>query len=123
MEFVEGTKPVWDKMARESPDAYSRCAVDFVVAWADAMEARLAAGETVAACAKATFDEVNARPLARGGVTGFQYGWIVGALAHHWVHGDALRRWHNLEVQLGDEGERANREGGTLNPAVLTVDV
>lgn len=54
------------------------------------------------------------------GVTGFMYGAAVSILARVWVHGDLLRRWHNLKMQIGDEGEKANENGKTLNPALLT---
>lgn len=54
------------------------------------------------------------------GVTGFMYGCAVTQLYWHWVHGEELRRWHNLDTQIGDEGEKANESGGVLNPAILT---
>jgi hypothetical protein len=34
---------------------------------------------------------------------------------------EELRRWHNLRTQIGDEGEKANEDGGVLNPALLRV--
>ena len=55
------------------------------------------------------------------GITGFQYGWAVAQLAHHWTHGEALRRWHNRATQIGTEGDKANETGGTLNPALLSI--
>jgi hypothetical protein len=36
--------------------------------------------------------------------------------------GEELRRWHNKDVQIGDEGEKANETpGAVLNPALLTI--
>lgn len=55
------------------------------------------------------------------GITGFMYGCAVSALAHFWAHGEALRRWHNLDTQIGTEGEKANESGGVLNPALLNI--
>jgi hypothetical protein len=55
------------------------------------------------------------------GITGFMYGAAVSVLAKAWVHGDLLRRWHNLKTQIGNEGEAANESGGTLNPALLNI--
>jgi len=50
------------------------------------------------------------------------YGWAVSFLASFWKYGEELRRWHNLDTQLGDEGEQANKEkGATLNPALLSI--
>lgn len=57
------------------------------------------------------------------GITGFQYGCAVAALSEFWVYGEALRQWHNLRTQIGDEGERANASGGVLNPALLSMNV
>ena len=50
------------------------------------------------------------------------YGAAVSTLVAVWEHGEALRRWHNLKTQIGNEGERANASGGVLNPALLTVE-
>lgn len=55
------------------------------------------------------------------GITGFMYGAAVSALAHFWVYGEELRRWHNKDVQIGNEGDIANETGGVLNPALLTI--
>lgn len=55
------------------------------------------------------------------GITGFMYGCAVSILSQVWTHGDALRRWHNLNTQIGKEGERANETGGVLNPALLCL--
>jgi hypothetical protein len=38
-----------------------------------------------------------------------------------WKYGEKLRRWHNLDTQIGNEGEKANKSGGVLNPAMLSV--
>ena len=48
------------------------------------------------------------------GITGFQYGCAVGILSQVWVHGEKLRRWHNLDRQIGNEGELANEKGGVM---------
>lgn len=50
------------------------------------------------------------------GITGFMYGCAVRELAHFWIHGDALRRWHNKEYG-------APEAKGVVNPAVLTISV
>jgi hypothetical protein len=55
------------------------------------------------------------------GITAYMYGCAVGILAAVWVHGEQLRRWHNKDVQIGDEGDRANESGGVLNPAIICV--
>ena len=55
------------------------------------------------------------------GITGFMYGCAVSTLSRCWKHGEQLRRWHNINTQLGNEGEKANESGGVLNPALLSV--
>ena len=81
------------------------------------MEARLAEGATIADISHET-----SRTADTEGITGFMYGAAVDLLARHWEHGEELRLWHNLDTQLGTEGERANASGGVLNPAILTVE-
>jgi hypothetical protein len=56
------------------------------------------------------------------GITGFMYGAAVAVLADCWEHGEELRRWHNLDSQIGNEGEKANESGSVLNPALLNID-
>lgn len=101
-----------------SGDPYSNRVVTYAQEWADLMEPRLTAGESLKDIAKET-----SRTADTDGITGYMYGAAVSALAHFWAHGEELRRWHNLGTQLGTEGEQANKNGGTLNPALLTIEV
>lgn len=107
---------LWDKGLANNTDPYGARIYSYAQDWADLMEARMAKGENMGRIAKETSDQADT-----DGITGFMYGAAVTILAASWVHGDQLRRWHNLDTQLGDEGERANAEGGTLNPAVLNI--
>lgn len=100
---------------------YSLCILRFTEQWADEMEKRLAAGGTVADHAKAAASVVNRRPDMEGGITGFMYGCAVAMLSVVWEHGEELRRWHNLDVQYGKEGEEANERGAVLNPAIIRI--
>lgn len=100
-----------------SEDFYSKGIVDFAERWASIMEEQIAAGATVADCAKATSREADCDM----GISGFMYGCAVQTLATFWEHGEALRRWHNIDTQIGSEGARANEEGGVLNPALLSI--
>jgi hypothetical protein len=97
-------------------DGYGSAVYRYAEKWARIMEARLAAGQTIQECAK------SASHLADDeGITGFMYGCAVGILARCWRHGEELRRWHNLDTQIKDEGERANEAGTVLNPALLVI--
>lgn len=117
MKLKPGTEQEYEQYRqRNSNDPYSARVVSYGEDWANLMEARLSIGESIEACAQAT-----SRTADTDGITGFMYGCAVSALAHFWEHGEALRRWHNLDTQIGNEGERANESGGVLNPAILNI--
>ena len=101
---------------KNKADPYSYECVRFAAAWAGLMDSRAIPGVNIADIAEACCREADT-----SGITGFMYGAAVSMLAKFWVHGDTLRRWHNKETQLGDEGDRANESGGVLNPAILNV--
>lgn len=106
----------WEKWRANNQDGYGAACCRYAETWARVMEAMMAGGSTVASCAK------EASHLADSeGITGFMYGAAVSMLSEVWVHGEALRRWHNKDTQLGDEGDRANEAGGVLNPALLSM--
>ena len=116
MQIQTGLEANFQEWREKNSDSYSSGVVRYVVRWAEMMEAEMANGTTVEACAKSTSSSADTE-----GITGFMYGCAVGALAKFWAHGEALRRWHNVKTQIGDEGERANETGGTLNPALLRI--
>ncbi len=119
MHLKAGTEEEYQKYVQlNSDDDYSKGVVDYGERWADLMEARLAAGEELTQMADTTSHEADTE-----GITGFMYGCAVKALAHFWHYGEELRQWHNLKTQLRQEGERANREGGVLNPALLNISI
>lgn len=98
-------------------DGYGLAVYGFAEAWARLMQARLAEGKKIADVA----DDCCSIADKAFGITGFMYGCAVSALAVCWDHGEELRRWHNLNTQIRDEGERANDSGAVLNPALLSV--
>lgn len=106
----------WNQFVANNTDPYGKACVDYATRWADLMEARIASGEALENCA-----EESSHTADTDGITGFMYGCAVNALAHCWIHGERLRRWHNLKTQFHDEGEKANQNGGVLNPAVLVI--
>lgn len=109
----------WDKGLANNTDMYGACIYKYAESWADIMEDKMAAGADLPDIAKECSHEADRRPGM--GITGYMYGAAVSVLSHCWEHGEALRRWHNLDTQTGNEGEKANREGGTLNPALLVI--
>lgn len=114
---MAGQQETWDTTVAANGDPYGKAVVDYARRWAELMEQKIEAGAKLEDIAKDTSHEANTE-----GITGFMYGCAVGILAKVWVHGEELRRWHNLDTQIGTEGEKANETGGTLNPALMTVN-
>lgn len=56
-----------------------------------------------------------------GGITGFMAGAVASIVSNVHVRGDDFRRQWNLAIQINDEGEKANKSGGILNPALLNI--
>lgn len=107
----------WQKCVEVNDDPYSKACVDYAERWANLMEERMAGDRAMlASVAKQASHDANT-----GGITGYMYGAAVSMLLKCWEHGEALRRWHNKDTQIGDEGDRANESGGVLNPALLNI--
>jgi hypothetical protein len=107
---------LWDEGLAINQDSYGQIIYRYAERWANAMEEQLAAGEDLSAIAQKTSHTADVEDI-----TMLMYGAAVGILAQCWLHGEALRRWHNIYTQTRDEGERANESGGVLNPAILTI--
>jgi hypothetical protein len=114
MQFRDETN--WKKFAEDNQDPYGSACVRYAKAWAEQMEMLMKDGATVEQCAKKASHDANTE-----GITGFMYGCAVSILAQCWIHGEALRRLHNRDTQIGTEGDKANETGGVLNPALLIV--
>lgn len=106
----------WTKCVAVNSDPYGSCTVRYASNWARLMEGAMANGAALQDCAKDLSHLADSE-----GITGFMYGCAVSILTQTWKHGEELRRWHNLDTQVGSEGERANESGGVLNPALLSV--
>lgn len=107
---------LWNKSLKNNTDPYGACGLRFSQRWAELMEAKMDAGEKLGDIASVASHEADTE-----GITGFMYGCAVSILSTTWEHGEELRRWHNLDTQMKDEGEKANDSGGVLNPAVLKL--
>jgi len=104
------------KKVNES-DAYSNRVVTYGEDWANLTEARINAGEQLI-----DVIEETSRQADTDGITGFMYNCAVQALCEFWAYGEDLRVWHNLKVQLRNEGEAANKKGTVLNSAVINIE-
>ncbi|MFA7101421.1 MAG: hypothetical protein WC196_06835 [Bacilli bacterium] len=106
----------WDKYVKANTDEYGKAILDYAERWANLLESSLKKGEKLEDIADKLSHKADT-----DGITGFMYGAAVQVLAHCWKYGEELRVWHNLKTQIGNEGEKANKTGGVLNPALLSV--
>ena len=108
----------WDKFKEMNTDPYGKGMLDFGERWANMMEAQMTDGGKLADIAKSTSHEADT-----DGITWFMYGAALSMLSQVWKHGEELRTWHTLDIQIKDEGVRANESGGVLNPAIININV
>lgn len=101
---------------QQAVENYGAACVRYAEQWGCLMQSRMADGKTIAEIADTASHDADTE-----GLTGFMYGCAVSMLSQCWIHGEELRRWHNIKTQIKDEGERANANGGVLNPALLTI--
>ena len=106
----------WNEFVKNNSDPYGGACVSYAKRWAEMMEKRINEGESINDIAQECSRKADVE-----GITGFMYGAAVSMLSMCWQYGEELRRWHNIETQIGNEGEKANESGGVLNPALLNV--
>ena len=106
----------WTSFVENNTDEYGAAVVRYAERWADLMEKRLSEGRALADIGESASQDADTE-----GITGFMCGCAVAMLSRVWVHGEELRQRHNLSTQLDSEGERANENGGVLNPALLNI--
>lgn len=117
----------WAVLLAANTDPYGAATLAYAEGWADLMEQRMAGGPDGGAAMDggAPLEDVAKQAsydANTDGITGAMYGMAASILAECWEHGERLRKWHNLDVQIGTEGERANADGGTLNPAFIEIE-
>jgi len=116
MEFKEENMREEWKLGKDKQDDYGLAVYRFSENWANLMEKRMAEGEKLEDIAKQSSSDADDE-----GITGFMYGVSISLLSNYWKYGEALRRWHNVNIQIHNEGEKANESGGVLNPALLII--
>ena len=109
-------KAIWKEGLQNNQDDYGVCGYRYAERWADMMEEKIEAGENLEDIAEQTSHDADTE-----GITGFMYGCAVSVLSFVWEYGEELRCWHNLDIQIKDEGEEANKKGSVLNPALLNI--
>ena len=117
-------KELWEEFVEKNQDFYGKGIIDFAREWAERMEAELIPGDDITEQIKRiAYKTERAADDEIGGITGYMYGAAVSTLSSCWVYGEQLRQWHNLDIQIGNEGELANESGTTLNPALLNIAI
>lgn len=105
----QGTAEAWNDLFR-TRTGLGATAIDFAVKWGTAIEKEMANGhklEDVAnRCRWASDDE---------GLPGSIQGASIRLLCQFWQHGEAFRRWHNVDC-----GESPDAEG-VVDPNVLVL--
>ncbi len=117
MQYSDESK--WNEFVAKNQSSYGAPVVRFAERWANLMEAQMSKGRKLEDIARSTEREADSE-----GNSGFAYVLAVSTLTQTWIHGDALRRWHNRDTQItqiDNEGEKANASGGVLNPAILNI--
>ena len=104
----------WNSWVEKNKDPYGKACVDVARRVMEILD-EVEEFDTHAIICLAD-DEVKA-----GGITGFMAGCVASMVSHCHSRGEEFRRKWNLDNQLQDEGERANEEGGVLNPALLNL--
>ncbi len=56
-----------------------------------------------------------------GGITGFMASMVASMVSQLHSRGEEFRKKWNIDNQIKDEGEKANKSGGTLNTAILNI--
>ena len=108
----------WAEYKEKNQDDYGKAIIDYAERWGNLMEEKFNKGYSLNEVAEATSNDADL-----DGITGFMYGAAVQTLANVWIHGEALRKWHNIKIQMDKEGERANESGAVLNPALVTINI
>ncbi len=101
----------------QNGDGYGLAVFTYAEYWARLMQKKIGEGYKLSAIA----NECSNKADIPVGITGFMYGCAVSILANCWKHGEELRLWHNIDIQLSDEGEKANVNSGVINPALLRI--
>jgi len=116
MTLKPGSEADWQKSLDNNRDPYGARLNEYANDWALLMEEQMANGAALEDIAKETSHVADT-----DGITGFMYSCAVSILSAVWIHGEDLRKWHNLKYQIGNEGEKANEKGSVLNTAILNI--
>ena len=113
MPITDQTK--WDEWVKKNDDAYGKCCVDVARQVMKILDEEPQDFDTHEIICRAD-DEIEA-----GGITGFMAGAVASMVSACHSRGDEFRNQWNLDTQINNEGEKANKSGGVLNPALVNI--
>lgn len=105
----------WNEQVKNNTDPYGKCVVDVareVMRLLDTPEYK----EFTHKIINIADDNIKA-----GSITGFMAGCVAQIVSHCHSRGEEFRKAWNMGNQIKDEGEKANKSGGVLNPALLNI--
>lgn len=107
----------WKAKRINKSSSYSNRVITYAHEWAVGMQRAMREGKEISEVANEMGHFVD-----YDGISGFMHGRAASFIACFWKHGEKFRKWYNCYYQIGDQGERANKEkGAVLNPAILTI--
>ena len=106
----------WDEAVKINKDPYGKCCVDVARQVMKILDDELGEFDPHTIICRAD-DETKA-----GGITGFMAGCVASMVSQCHSRGEEFRRKWNKDNQIQDEGDKANENGGILNPAVLNIE-
>ena len=105
----------WNKAVEVNKDPYGKACVDVARRAMEILDEELGDFDCHKLICRAD-DESKA-----GGITGFMAGCVAQMISQCHSRGEEFRKKWNLDNQIKDEGEKANENGGILNPAILEI--
>ena len=109
MKIKKGLEKEWETDKKANQDPYGNAVIEVTENVGNLLDKGLSA------------EKALNKGIKDSGITGFQSGCMAGLLSKYHPRGEEFRKWWNLSNQSQDEGEKANKEGGILNPAILNI--
>lgn len=102
----------WDEYVKINVDDYSKCCVDVARRVMEILDENKDFDCHALLCQADIDDDL----------TGFMAGCVASMVSQCHSRGEEFRKKWNIANGIQDEGEKANKEGGILNPALITIN-
>ena len=107
---------LWAKWRKNNDDPYGGCYIKVAAEVMRLLDERSGQFDAHKLVCEAD-DNIKA-----GGITGFMAGAVAAMVSGCHSRGEEFRKAWNVSMQLGDEGDEANkRKNAVLNPALVTI--